>query len=238
MHSTLNAASPTTICTSNNLTSRRRTLAALLSAVVPGTGQMWLGYTRVGMVFVLLFVILAAMYWPLRLPTSYVGLVMLVLFTIGLNTAAALHVLTTRTESGLRSLRGWSLAVLSIASSLSIFHISWLCLAAGIHLYGVPSASMEPAIWKGDRIVVDLRAYRNARPHSPDIIVFRKFGLLHVKRVVGTGNETIEGKDGLVTVNRRRIEEPYVRHIPNAPRRRVRACRNWAREIFCNGRQS
>ena len=50
-------------------------------------------------------------------------------------------------------------------------------------------------------------------------ILLQESQQFHVKRVVATGSETIQGDNGVVTVNGRRIEEPYVTHIRNAPRR-------------------
>ena len=101
----------------------------------------------------------------------------------------------------------------------------------------IPSASMEPQLREGDRVVVSRTAYRLHEPHRGDIIVFpspavppEDEGLLEgwgndvletialrdpgerelIKRVVGLPGETIEGRDGKVWIDGRELVEPYL----------------------------
>jgi signal peptidase I len=84
--------------------------------------------------------------------------------------------------------------------------------AAGFRAFGIPSSSMEPTVIKGDRIMVDLRAYVGAPPHRGDPVVVRHEGLFIIKRVIATGGETIEGKNGVTFVNGKELTEPYAVH--------------------------
>jgi signal peptidase I len=101
----------------------------------------------------------------------------------------------------------------------------------------IPSASMEPQLLEGDRVVVSRLAYRLHDPRRGDIVVFPSpaapaddeglvVGLVHdllesvalrhpgddvlIKRVVGLPGETIEGRDGVVWIDGRRLTEPYL----------------------------
>jgi signal peptidase I len=103
--------------------------------------------------------------------------------------------------------------------------------------FSIPSASMEPQLRDGDRVVVSRLAYRFHEPRRGDIVVFPSpavpaeetgavEGLLHdalesvglrdpgdrelIKRVVGLPGETIEGRDGVVWIDGVRLLEPYL----------------------------
>lgn len=101
----------------------------------------------------------------------------------------------------------------------------------------IPSASMHPQLLEGDRVVVSRTAYRLHDVHRGDIIVFPSpavraaheglvMRLTHdvlesvalrdpgdrelIKRVIGLPGETIEGHDGHVFIDGRRLFEPYL----------------------------
>lgn len=103
----------------------------------------------------------------------------------------------------------------------------------------IPSASMEPQLESGDRVVVSRLAYRLHEPRRGDIVVFddpeqvadddgsfiawrfgrdalEAVGLVRpaekelIKRVVGLPGETIEGREGVVHIDDRPLFEPYL----------------------------
>ena len=82
----------------------------------------------------------------------------------------------------------------------------------------IPSASMEPTLGKGDRVLVNKLSYDLHDVNRGDVIVFElppdKVGPDGIKdlikRVVGLPGDTIETRDGLVYVNNRRLDEPYL----------------------------
>ena len=71
---------------------------------------------------------------------------------------------------------------------------------------------MEPAIEQADYIVVDSWFYRSRPPSRPDVVIFNSKGIFFVKRVIGVGGKTIEGREQEIFVNNRRLEEDYVTH--------------------------
>ncbi len=82
----------------------------------------------------------------------------------------------------------------------------------------IPSASMEPTLEKGDRVLVNKVSYDLHDVHRGDIIVFEldedevgPDGIKDlIKRVVGLPGDVVESRDGVVYVNDRALDEPYL----------------------------
>lgn len=81
----------------------------------------------------------------------------------------------------------------------------------------IPSASMEPTLVPGDRVMVNKLAYRLGEPKPGDIIVFR-YPLdprtIYIKRLIAVGGQTVELRDGQLFVNGRKVQEAYLPHNP------------------------
>jgi signal peptidase I len=82
----------------------------------------------------------------------------------------------------------------------------------------IPSASMEPTLGKGDRVLVNKVSYKLHDVHRGDVVVFEipkasigDDGIKDlIKRVIGLPGDTIESRDGAVYINERRLDEPYL----------------------------
>ena len=102
----------------------------------------------------------------------------------------------------------------------------------------IPSASMEPKLEVGDRVIVSKLAYRLQSPKRGDVVVFHPplpapedhatlpLRALHevlaaigirqpgddtfIKRVVGLPGETVDGREGRVFVDGEPLDEPYL----------------------------
>lgn len=82
----------------------------------------------------------------------------------------------------------------------------------------IPSASMEPTLEKGDRVLVNKLSYRAHDVRRGDVVVFEipkdsigPDGINDlIKRVIGLPGDTIESRDGVVYINDRRLSEPYL----------------------------
>jgi signal peptidase I len=108
-----------------------------------------------------------------------------------------------------------------------------------IQAFFIPSRSMEPTLDVGDRVVVNRLAYRIGKPARGDVVVFLRptgdgapqpGGPLSwvrravaqglggtppgnedlIKRVVGLPGDKVQGKDGRLLRNGRRVAEPYL----------------------------
>ncbi len=77
----------------------------------------------------------------------------------------------------------------------------------------IPTGSMEPTIAISDRVLVNKFAYRFREPEPGDIVVFDdptgETPAL-IKRVVAVPGQTIDIRDGIVTVDGVAFDEPYV----------------------------
>ena len=79
--------------------------------------------------------------------------------------------------------------------------------------FKIPSGSMHPTLIEGDRILVNKFIYRFHEPLRGDIVVFkypvdgkRPF----IKRLIGTGGDRIEIRDGKIWANGNLVNEPAV----------------------------
>jgi signal peptidase I len=99
--------------------------------------------------------------------------------------------------------------------------LSLVIIVFVVQAFFIPSASMEPTLRTGDRILVSKFTYRIWEIHRGDIIVFRyplNPNKDFVKRVVGLPGERIEMKDGLVQLNGRPLGEVYPTALPGGDR--------------------
>ena len=84
----------------------------------------------------------------------------------------------------------------------------------------IPSASMEPTIMTGDRLIGNRLAYLNEDPQRGDIVIFlfpdneKEY---FIKRVIGLPGETVTVKDGKVYINDSMTpldESAYLKTVP------------------------
>lgn len=124
------------------------------------------------------------------------------------------------------------------------FVIALLIKTFLLQAFFIPSASMDPTLVVGDRVLVEKLTYRFGDPGRGDVVVFERdlaeltqpnppvedeslwedirnafrelFGFPtgaeqdFIKRVIATGGDEIEARDGRVFVNGAEIEEPYL----------------------------
>lgn len=77
----------------------------------------------------------------------------------------------------------------------------------------IPTGSMEPTIKIGDRIMVSKFAYQFGEPSHGDIVVFRPpFDpeRVFVKRLIGTGGDTLEIRDSKLYINGKLVPQDYL----------------------------
>lgn len=77
----------------------------------------------------------------------------------------------------------------------------------------IPSGSMMPTLYRGDRIIVSKLSYRFHLPQRGDIVVFhypRNPKKTYIKRLIGLGGETVALADGKLFINGQEIPEPYL----------------------------
>jgi signal peptidase I len=86
-----------------------------------------------------------------------------------------------------------------------------------IEAFYIPSASMQPTLVPGDRVLVNKLSYDLHGIHRGDVVVFKRPPLETdltikdlIKRVIGLPGECIWAADGQVTINGKVLKEPYL----------------------------
>jgi signal peptidase I len=78
----------------------------------------------------------------------------------------------------------------------------------------VGSGSMVPTLEVWDRVLINKLTYRFTEPERGDIVLFESPDGAEeplIKRVVGLPGETLELRDGVLFVDGKKVEEPYLR---------------------------
>ena len=185
---------------------RKPWLAALLSFLCPGVGQLYNGNLRwaiaafpVGIVISLVSAFYLADTFQKLLTALAIGFVFDIVFAV-----QAYREARRLGEVPLQKYQRW-----------------WAYIAFAVLLYGVPdgygtlyperflsfqipSESMVPNLLIGDRLVADGWAYLKKDPERGDVIVFkypRDEAIVYVKRLVGLPGDTVELKDGELFIN-------------------------------------
>ncbi|MCR4420733.1 MAG: signal peptidase I [Clostridia bacterium] len=95
-----------------------------------------------------------------------------------------------------------------------------LALAIRLFLFEpfmIPSASMEPTLVPGDRVMVNKLVYRLGDPEPGDVIVFRyppDPHIVYIKRVVAVGGQSVELRNGQLFVDGQKVQEEYLPQNP------------------------
>jgi signal peptidase I len=197
---------------------RRHLLAALFSAIVPGSGQLFLRQQRKAIGLLVMFAILLIGFWPLRFPRFYVVFVLLCWGWIVLYVYAACSALLARNiETEVQPSIWWLVVIVPVTLLTLSLSGAAVARASGFRRFSIPSPSMENTVLKGDQIVADMCYYRSRSPEHQDVIIFKRDGTFFVKRVIATGGDTVQGDRGAVFVNGQTIIEPYVQHTSRNP---------------------
>ena len=110
----------------------------------------------------------------------------------------------------MRSILEWGAVI--VGALVVAFLIKTFLLQA----FFIPSGSMEPTLNVGDRVLVNKLAYDFHDVRRGDLIVFDRpeaetGGVPDlIKRVIALPGETIEFRDGVIYIDNRRLEEPYL----------------------------
>jgi signal peptidase I len=121
-------------------------------------------------------------------------------------------------KSGKRTLIEWVLVVI-IALLVSLFLRTYV-----FQTYYVPSKSMKPTFYEGNRIVVNKLSVRFGTINTGDIIVFKAPAKAHtacddydvdyVKRVIGVPGDQLTSKGNTIYINGTPLKEAWSHYEP------------------------
>lgn len=193
---------------STNDWQRKQWVAAALGLAMPGLGQVYVGQPVKGLSYfgIFLGVVLAGLRLAVQLPDGFLAP------GVGLTLLAALLVYLAAVVDGRRAagaetvyaLRSWNrwyayLAVWLIGSVVFTGSVYDYARTNYVEAFKIPSASMEPAVLRGDRVFVDKTAYRRMSPRVGDIVVFvypDDRSKMFIKRIAGLPGGSITRPDG------------------------------------------
>jgi len=179
--------------------STRPWLAGLSSVVLPGSGHLYVGkFAR----FAVIFGLAIGLYCGLAIAGKLGSFPFYVLALVGLAAGVLVSAFDAyRVSRKGHSIRGkwyqrwWMYLLLLVAFGVvgesfratreSVF---------GFGVYRVPGELMQPTILRGEQILVDTRAFRNAAPNAGDVVVYydRQFNSLFIRRVAAVSSSAIE----------------------------------------------
>lgn len=192
---------------------KRHLIAAVLSTVVPGAGQAFLGRNKKAAFLFLALIAISVGFWPLRLPRFFVGLIVLVWMCLLLSLFAVYDALLARDpRSSGRISRWWIFAGIPLHYIGMNLILTSLLIGSGFRTLKFASVSMEPTMFAGDKFVFDRHYYQRHPEHRSDLVVMRIQDSLTVKRIIAIGGDTIQGKDREILLNNSAQSEPYIEH--------------------------
>lgn len=195
-------------------------LAAILSTLMPGMGQVYCGRLTRGLLFGLLYgvavpVVLGTLAYFGPTSTIFFGFLMIVAtFGIVIGAAVDSYRLARRTRPDY-TVKGYNRPAIYVLLGLMI---QGSCLGYTLHVrsslfeaFRVVAGSMYPTIAPEDRILADKRAYKIQAPRAGDIVLFhpptKEWRMHWIKRVIAVAGETVEIKGGTIYVNDRELPQ-------------------------------
>jgi signal peptidase I len=192
---------------------KQRVFAVVLSVFLPGLGQVLVGDVRRGALTLAGFAAIFLLWWPARLPQYCAGAPLLVLAMMVLAVYAGGKTLSRPLPASRPPSKWWLALTVPLAIFGATADANLFLRMAGFQVFVVPSSAMQDTINLGDRIIVDTRFYREHRPRSGEVIIFRQGGIYLDKRVLAIEGDTISGTEGVIYVNGTPIDDHlYVIH--------------------------
>jgi signal peptidase I len=191
---------------------RKPWLAALMSMVVPGLGQLYNGSTRGPIVALFvsgLFTVTAMIFLFDSLPK----LACAVLGGLLIDLIFAVHAWRQARELmevELKKFQRWWAYLLYAVLLYAIPDAYGLLMPTRIQSFQIPSQSMLPTLLVGDRLVADGWAYWGKDPKRGDVIVFdypRDPKIKYVKRVIGVAGDIVELRQGELYLNGKMVPQ-------------------------------
>ena len=138
--------------------------------------------------------------------------------------------------------RGWRVTIDWLVTIIGAVAIVFAIKAWVVNPYRIPSSLMEPTLHCGrpgtgclarfsERVLANRFIYHFREPERGDVVVFEtppKARLLcgaggtFVKRLIGEPGDTVSQRDGVVYINGKKLDEPYIR-----PERRDHETDTW-----------
>lgn len=200
-------------------------VAALLSLLAPGLGQIYNGKGALGLALFIMCLALPFLWAVSGWPRHFGGFVALVIATIVFEFFTIVHAFIQARrvkETGLKKYQTIPVyaffIILSLGWAIFIPARIWLS-RLGVSPYRIATAAMMPTLHQDDLLMADLKAYNDRAPKRGDLVVFEypQDPTKHfIKRIVAVEGDSVEIRNKQVLIDGRPLEEPYKLHEDNA----------------------
>ncbi|NIM90134.1 MAG: signal peptidase I [Candidatus Aminicenantes bacterium] len=199
-------------------------IAALLSFLTPGLGQLYNGQIVKGICFFVASFLIPILLLLAGLQFQFYGLVAILIFVVCLWLFIILEAFFTsrrKKEIVLKGYNKWYVYLLIILLILGTYMIpkGFIANISGKVLryraFKLPTRSMDPTLTVGDRLIADSRYYKKNELQRGDVVIVQppqNPAKLFIKRVIVFEGEKIEIKNKQVYVNDEAIAESYKVH--------------------------
>ena len=196
-------------------------LAALLSLLIPGLGQLYNGEpARMAKLLIALALANSACLYGLRTSLRIAVPLILLGFSIQILAIFDAYVDARRKQQFvLRPYNHWlTYSIFGAVLALAIGSAVDFAKENYVQAFRIPSSSMSPTVQVGDNFVVDMAWYRGHSPVRGDVVIAYSpdgasqdgSNVVVLKRVVALGGDTVEIKGPALFVNGQREERPNV----------------------------
>jgi len=199
-------------------------IAAVLSLVAPGLGQLYNGQILKGIIFFLAFLLIPTILFLVGFQSQFLGLaaIFIIAFCFWVFIIAEAFVAAKRKkEVVLKAYNKWYLYLLIILLVNATYFIprdstvNFASKVFGFRVYKIPAGSMEPTLLIGDYLVTDSKYFKKAEPQRGDLAILQNPkdpSKDFIKRVIALEGEKIEVKNKQVYINDEVLAESYVVH--------------------------
>ncbi len=200
----------------------RPIIALLLSFITPGLGHVYAGNLKRGIIFFLVVELLTVsvhifsafrfkfygLVWYFAAWTCLLGFFVFVLFD-------ALFGINKLRVTVLKPYHKWYFYVFICAATVLMDTFVLEAVLPDIKAfksYRMSSVSMEPALYVGDRLIADMKIYKQEKPKRGDLVIFefpKDPSKEFIKRVMGVEGERVAIINNKIYVNNKIIDDPW-----------------------------
>jgi signal peptidase I len=199
-------------------------IAAVLSLVAPGLGQLYNGQILKGIIFFLAILLIPTILFLAGLQSQFLGLAAILVFTFCLwlfVIVEAFFAAKRKKEVVLKGYNKWYLYLLIILLVNGTYFIprdfteDFASGVLGFRVYRIPAGSMEPTLLIGDYLITDSKYFKKNELQRRDLVIVqypKEPSRDFIKRVIALEGEKIEIKNKQVYINDEVLPESYVVH--------------------------
>ncbi len=195
---------------------RRPVVAAVLSLVVPGVGQLYNGEVAKAAAFYLGTLVVGVLWLSGVTGRYFWGLVVTLVLTLFLRVWTVIDAAVVARRRRIVPAHLFSRWLVLAPVTIALLLLPRLLMPLQVvKSFYFPSGSMEPTIKLNDRVIADLSYYRQRPLTVGSLAMFRSPAdpsVMLAKRVVAVAGDNVEIRDKQLFVNGQRVDEPWAVH--------------------------